>query len=298
MKTKLCFFWIPEYLFPHSFKQLFRGKPRIAHNMGIVLAKMTACVPIGSATGIVPQEFVEETMEELVSSYDSKIRFCDDNYRNYMNEAVALRRRGNNKAAIAKLKNAKMEERKRDIYEKQRDNIQGQLEMSTDRRLTIQTVKVMGEHRNLMTKEFGTQAVEEAEELMMAMREQQGDMDRVQDVLAQPIADTTDVDYECFDEGALMAELDAIAFEHKGENIEYPSSIHTQGYISGGGDGSYQRDPYTKTSSKHSAHKGEVPTDRRKSTSQPRQPQKSKKKMARAVNHRGREETLTDILGK
>jgi len=267
--------------------------------MGTVLAKMTACIPVGAATGIVPQEFVEETMEELVDSYDSKIRNCEDTHTALMGEAVRLRRRGKTKEALNRLRKAKVEQRKRDIYEKQRDNIQGQLQLSTDRRLTIQTVKVMGEHRDLMKKEFGATAVEEAEELMLTMREQQGDMDRVQDALAQPIADNTDIEYEYDDDAALMAELDAIAFEHKGENIDYTPVSREEEYLSGG-DGLYivnTPSPKHAPSRKHPGYRLKEPTDRRKSMSQPRRG-KSKKKLARAVTDTGREETLADILGK
>ena len=247
-------------------------------------------MPIGAATGIIPQEFVEDTMASLVSSYNEKIQNCEDNSNSLMAEAVQLRRRGKNKDALGKMRKAKMEQNKITMYEKQKDNLEIQLESATDRRLTVETLKVMGEHKKLLKNEFGAKAVEEAEDLMASMKEHHGDFTSLQDALAQPIADGIEVEYE-FDDSSLMAELDAIAFQREGENVSYENPLPRAEYTTRG-DGYYSsHEPPVRSPVAHREDRPKTSKVKAKRT-------KSKRQIKRALDAEGREETLADILGE
>lgn len=252
--------------------------------MGAITSKFSACLPLGSATGLLPAEFVEDTMEELVSSYDAKIHNCEDNIKHFMIDAINLRKKGKDKEALAKFRRAKIEEVKKSNYEKQRDNIESQLSMSKDRRLTVETMKAMNAHKNLMKKEFGENAVQEAEELMGALKEQNIDMDSINRALSEPMTDTTDIEFEYADDETFLRELDNIAFS-QGENVQLPAAIgHKEEYIQ-----SVSEDRRKKRQSSKIEVKPQT-KNRRGQTGK-------KKRQAVGVNREGKEETLKDIIG-
>jgi len=255
--------------------------------MGTIISKMTNCLPIGIATGVIPPEYVEETMEELMKSYDDKISFCDDSITTLTNEAILLKKRHKLKQALEKYKRVKLLEAKKANYEKQKLNIESQLTMATDSRLTIETIKVMGEHRNILTREYGEQAVEEATKLMDTLRDQQGDMEQIQRTLAEPLADATDIDYSFADDNQLMQELEAIAFA-QGENTHFGG---------GGTPTYYEYEPPTYPSTPNSSIpmvKNMKPTP---STHKIKSNRKHRHKSAQTTTPKIKEETLSDILG-
>jgi len=263
--------------------------------MGSIASKVTACLPISSAVGILPQEYVNDSMEMLIGNYDSQIIHLEEKSETLVNEAATLRRRGKNKEALYKFKQAKGIQAKITKYEQQKQTIESQLDISQDKNLTIETMKVLKEHTKLLKERFGADVVEEAEKIMQNIREQQEDVESIQLTLAEPLTDTTELEYEYGGEDeAFLRELDNIAFS-QGENMSVAPDVES--FV-----------PKTRTRKKKEWSRIELIEEagedinpsarhirsetRKKNTKHPR-----RNRQVQAMDNKGREETLEDIIG-
>lgn len=194
--------------------------------MGFVVSKFTACIPIASMSGVEPIKYIEASMESCIATYNSKIIANNEMIDRLTKQAYALNRKGKKKEAVDKYKKAKQLQQTVETYQRQKDNMERQLCMSTDQRLTVDMMAAMKAHKDSMINQFGPEVVEQAEELMNSLKENNDDYERISQTLSEPITDTTEIEFDYMDDGALLDELDSI-FEEKEDARSYTRKERT-----------------------------------------------------------------------
>ena len=252
--------------------------------IGAILSKFSACLPVSySYSGVVPVEYIESSMEELIEKYEGKIAEHRKKSESLINQVIVLRRKGKKNEALSLFKKAKLESQKAENAEKLKDSLSKQLELRDTIETSVTTTKAMEAHKNYMKHAFKDGfTISAVGDLMDDMGEINREALDIEEAMTKGmIVDDATLEFDDFE---LMNELDAIAFS-EGENIsiapEYDEIRHVDS-----GFGSTLK-----------ISKGKLPPIEIREVSEVPQRYKGNKRGSKSKRERRRkQETVADVL--